>query len=62
MSQDKNRHTAHISEAEKAWARIQLLHALESLDAIDQWGGMVTLAQDSIRMAMRVLNMKEQQE
>lgn len=58
-STDKNRHTAHISEVEKETACKLLLHALGSLDSTDQWMGLVAVAQEEIRAAMKILNMKE---
>lgn len=55
---DKARHTAHISEVERAGARAKLVQALSDLDATDQWMGHVGTAQDAIRAAMTILGME----
>lgn len=55
---DKARHTAHISELEKAQAREKLVQALSDLDATDQWMGHISTAQDKIAEAMKILGME----
>lgn len=55
---DKARHTAHISELEKAQAKEYLVQASSDLDATDQWMGHIGTAADKIAAAMKLLGME----